>query len=906
MSKQNYFELCRFRGQVHLLFLLCVFPYFVSAVTPPPSIQLDSAFHIHHVEHSSIEELKNNRPEPTQPLQNNKIHSNIPLLNSQSPFVTSSNESSIHNLCYKDFKETAGEELLKHIESVHDENCLYHLFSKAPKLIRISAFRANNMIYLAEKTQELIVDYDGQGMEILRRLFIFLRAGYYNNYYHEGELDWNDTQLREVIDDSFKSAAESFINNPYFYNVNSAHGDVLSEVLIATDNADQQIHFFPAYIAYLQQVDERYAHSDHWSMRRSVNAVFFALYRVHGREEYHSVITDNTELIHTLRDFTFSDWALEPDFIWLAGNAALELARLLSYDGENDPMINVYNELTQAVRDILNRYGTNADGEGIGISVSALNNIFYFNKCQEFNVCGVDKELEKQVLNRNMTCSIDTTSTALIRTQNFTENQLDNICTLIKKQDHYFHEKMMTNKIPVHDDYNEQLEIVIFDESRSYQTYSSLFFDNDTDNGGIYLEGDPSDLSNTPRFIAYLATWLPDKPVWNLEHEYVHYLDGRFIKYGDFGDYKSWTHHTVWWAEGLAEYLSKKDKNGRVAKLLHTKTSPSLSSIFKTNYSHSSDQIYRYSYLAAWFMIENHPDEVTIFRNYFLQGFYNAYKSYIENIGEKYDAEFANWLNTLDLEELGLEEEEENLSYILSLRTHDQVGSLREDLTNYIDIPTSAEVTAVSSDSEIAEVIVIDNYILGITPLSPGFVTITLTVTTATGVLVHSVVVTVLQGFLFIPDATLTFDGITHKYMRPSPLYICNKTKTINLLDYTVDDLPDTISFSIGVNHRENIATAEINGHLLTVTAVQAGETSIWINMNNQGWRTDEILLEMDIVDDPAQCEDEDEDNDDGGDEDEGEDENEDENEDEDEDEDEDEQQCLWVPVGRIWVPVCN
>ena len=438
---------------------------------------------------------------------------------------------------------------------------------------------------------------------------------------------------------------------------------------------------------------------------------------------------------------------MEPDFEWLAANAALELTRLLSYNGEDDPMINVYSELTKAIRDILTRYGTNADGEGIRISVSALTNIFYFNKCQEFNVCGVDKELEKQVLNKNRTCLIDGIPTVSLRTHNFTDSQLDNICTLIKAQDRYFHEQMMTNKIPLHDDYNEQLEVIIFDQSSSYQTYSYLFFGNDTDNGGIYLEGDPADPSNTPRFFAYLATWLPDQPVWNLEHEYVHYLDGRFIKYGDWDDYNSWTHHTVWWAEGLAEYLSKKDKNKQVARLLHTETSPPLSSILQTNYSDSSDQIYRYSYLAVRFMMGDTPDEITAFRNYFQQGLYDDYKSYIENIGDKYDTEFSNWLSALDLEALGLEETE-SFSYILSLRTHDQARSHQEDLTQYIDIPADAKVTASSSDPEIAEVIIIDNYILGITPLSPGAVTITLTVTTATGVLVHSVVVTVLKGFL--------------------------------------------------------------------------------------------------------------------------------------------------------------
>ena len=97
---------------------------------------------------------------------------------------------------------------------------------------------------------------------------------------------------------------------------------------------------------------------------------------------------------------------------------------------------------------------------------------------------------------------------------------------------------------------------MVFSNSDSYRTYSYFFFGNSTSNGGIYLEGEPSDSSNTARFYAYNADWLPESPVWNLEHEYIHYLDGRFIKYGP---YHGGTQNTLWWGEGLAEYISKAD-----------------------------------------------------------------------------------------------------------------------------------------------------------------------------------------------------------------------------------------------------------------------------------------------------------------------------------------------------------
>jgi microbial collagenase len=37
-------------------------------------------------------------------------------------------------------------------------------------------------------------------------------------------------------------------------------------------------------------------------------------------------------------------------------------------------------------------------------------------------------------------------------------------------------------------------------------------------------------------------------PGWNLEHEYVHYLDGRFDMEGDFA--AATAKPTVWWIEG--------------------------------------------------------------------------------------------------------------------------------------------------------------------------------------------------------------------------------------------------------------------------------------------------------------------------------------------------------------------
>lgn len=886
--------------KLSLLFL----PFFVQALnSPPPVSPTEIGFHNQHPVHLSTDELKtlpakplffppHQKPqEQTCKIKTLSQHS-LPLLKEDVSPTTSTELSD--NQCYKDFVEKTGEELIEHIRSSNDENCLYHLFSKAPKNVRFKAFSRQNMIDTAEKSQSLIPEYEGQGHEFLRKLVVFVRAGYYNYSYHKEEMDW--IGFKSAIDTAAVSLIEIFINNPHFYNVGYAHGKLLSEILILTDNMEKQAYFLPDYIAYLNQIDERYKENDNHSMLRAIHAVFFALFRGHYRPEFHSAITNNRELISALKNFALLEWVLESDdFIIQSANAALELSRFLQYDGSNThyPRILVYEQVIEAIRDIVNRYRNNEEGKRIFIS--ALQNILHYEKCQEYNVCGLDQEIKRETLNKTYQCSASHGSTALIHSQNLTEEKLLDICNTIKEQDHYFHEKFAENNIPVPDDYNTTIEVIVFDKPASYQIYSTLFFGNSTDNGGIYLEGDPSDPSNTARFITYLADWLVHQPVWNLKHEYVHYLDGRFNLYGDFSDYKVDTHKIVWWLEGLAEYMSKRDKHGWAATLLQSETPPQLSAIFQSNYSSSAELIYPWSYLANRFIFEKYPHEVNAFLNEFRLGQYDSYKNYIEeHIGDKYDTEFSEWLNTLE----GLEYPEDEgrrsaAGNILFENTlYEERGSVEYDLTYYITIPSipNIQVSAMSSDPEIATAIIFEKNTLIITPHSPGSAQITITIPAEDNgsednkPIMYIINISVVD-FGFTADETLvTENGRVFKYIKPPALSLCEKTRTIDLLDYTAGSLPETAVFEIGVNHKENIADAEIRGHLLTITALAAGKTSIWIDMMNKRQRVDEILLEMEITGDTDQCEEEEEEDND----------------------DESEPKCKALRIGNIWIPICH
>jgi len=232
-----------------------------------------------------------------------------------------------------------------------------------------------------------------------------------------------------------------------------------------------------------------------------------------------------------------------------------------------------------------------------------------------------------------------------ILTQKMTEAQLNNACKDLIAQEVVFHEKLATNKQPVSNDFNDKLRVVVFNNAAEYNKYGQLVFDINTNNGGMYIEGTTQDPDNLATFYSYEHFWVrPEFKVWNLNHEYVHYLDGRFIKYDTFNHFPS---HLVWWSEGLAEYISKGDDNPKAFKQLKEVKQEdwySLSDVFNTEYKDGSKRVYSWGYMAVRFMYEKHKSQYQQLAHFLKTDFFEGYKKLLDKSGEKYQQEFAAWL----------------------------------------------------------------------------------------------------------------------------------------------------------------------------------------------------------------------------------------------------------------------
>jgi hypothetical protein len=209
----------------------------------------------------------------------------------------------------------------------------------------------------------------------------------------------------------------------------------------------------------------------------------------------------------------------------------------------------------------------------------------------------------EDVLPFEHTCS----PTLRLRAQDLTMSQAEGICRELGAEEQQFHQQMETGWQPVADDHNEALELVVFNSSADWKRYGSALFGGvSTDNGGIYLEGDPARPSNQARFFAYEAEWKrPAFQVWNLRHEYVHYLDGRFNQYGSFGHYP--LNRTTWWSEGLAEFIAHGQCFARGLDNVAGRPAsdrPALADILHLDYDKGGEMVYSWSYTVHRFLNE--------------------------------------------------------------------------------------------------------------------------------------------------------------------------------------------------------------------------------------------------------------------------------------------------------------
>lgn len=426
---------------------------------------------------------------------------------------------------------------------------------------------------------------------------------------------------------------QQFLRSPHALTDGREQQEALASMLIVVDSIRQLAIAAPNVFAILDSFSAD--KSDSYYYRKAINNIFVAMAGHSQTKAFYDVIESDSSYIHRLSSFiTNNEWAIGTDSEQLLGNAARELARLVkTEDAETKKVV------VDTLDSLLKRYPLGGKSDRIWVGIAEMVDAYASDYLEQLGLSNSKSVLKQRI----MTFSYDCRGPARILAQEMTEAQAITSCETLNLKEDDFHQTVNTGYQPVADDHSDSVDVIVFKTKSDYSTYSSFLFDNTTNNGGQFLERDPSKQGNVPRFVAYQNGWDDDFSILNLEHEYVHYLDGRFNQYGDFHDTMR-EGNIVWWLEGFAEYMYYKE-GYNAALVLGKEKTHTLADVFSTNYSDGLNRVYRWGYLAVRFMIEKHPEDVTELLGYSRTGQYKEWVKLLERLGPAYNTEFHSWLD---------------------------------------------------------------------------------------------------------------------------------------------------------------------------------------------------------------------------------------------------------------------
>ncbi|MFE6944775.1 collagenase [Streptomyces chartreusis] len=494
-----------------------------------------------------------------------------------------------------------------------------------------AVFREAQMVTVAEAFTRAARTYNGDNSAGVWQLVLFLRAGYYVQFNHPDDVGPYGAALSR----NTTRGLDAFFARPHSGDVTDANGDVLGEVVILTDSADQQARYLRVYQRILKGYDRSY--DAIYSMLAAVNSVYTPLWRGNWNADYVRAVTADPSVVRTLHTFALDHLdLLGTDRAYLTSNAGMNVARYVEHPA-------LRSTVRPRARHLLDTTRITGPTAGLWVAVATQADSYDRANCAYYGICDLPGRLMRAALPTTHGCD----ATRTVRAQSLASADLDAACASVLRQDAYVHD-LVRDGGPIPGQYLSTLDLFVFASREDYRTYAGAIFGISTDNGGMTLIGDPADPANKPYAVMYQKSQDTGHAarIWNLNHEYTHYLDARHNMKGDFAEQTSVP--DVWWIEGVAEYVSYgyRDLTYDQAVTEAGKHTYRLSTLFQNTYTNSDvTRTYPWGYLAVRYMFEEHPDDVHRMLARFRVGDYaGGHAVYATDIGTCYDADFDRWL----------------------------------------------------------------------------------------------------------------------------------------------------------------------------------------------------------------------------------------------------------------------
>ncbi|MBD0695417.1 collagenase [Streptomyces sp. CBMA123] len=528
-----------------------------------------------------------------------------------------------------DFGSRSGADLVSFVQG-STTDCVSTLFNVTGTDAR-NVFQQSQMLTVANAFKAQAANYTGDNSANLLQLVLFLRAGYYVQSNNASTVGPYDASLTGAV----KAGLDAFFAGSHWKDVSDANGTVLNEVLVLTDSANIQSQYLTVYQQVLNGYDNGY--NAFPKMVKAVNAVLYApLWRANWNPDYVSAIGADPGVITALANFAQK----HKDLLGTANqfldvNAGNDLARTA---GDGGSVAALARPLVKQLLD-----GTPVTGSTGPLYVYTAYNANRYDgaQCTTYGTCDLPGKLTAAVLPNTLECDNRT-----IRGEALSAADLATVCASLRGEDGFFH-TMVKDNGAIPGQYGKTITLAVFKNQADYLTYSWAIYNNSTNNGGQTVM-DVTDPNNKPVSVMYQKSWNDGFPanVWNLNHEYTHYLDNIYDMKGNFGTEISVP--DIWWIEGVAEYESYSYRGTTDTQAMAEAAAHryKLSTVFQNTYDNSDTvRTYPWGYLAVRYMLEKHPADVQNMLGHFRTGDYQGGYAVYNGLGTTYDADFDTWLN---------------------------------------------------------------------------------------------------------------------------------------------------------------------------------------------------------------------------------------------------------------------
>lgn len=524
----------------------------------------------------------------------------------------------------------------KAIQTLRDMNSAYNIsdlfkINDGMKAFYLNTELMNGLISELESAGKTFNTTDDKG--ICKYLEIF-RAGFYRAFYNRDELN---TIAEWKYKEKLLPALTLIIENPSFSwgdSDNSVQDKVIYSVGTIMGSGITGINVIDKLLPLIHRFNENRTiymndSSKITAMLRLGDGIDYALctdryndYHNPDRSRFFGQIDSYAKELHKL--------VLASDKVTDKNNKLLVHA--VRWLGNHTGSMVGKQERLSFLKEVLNTYSYCSRPW-----IEAMNNIYYYfeDELKDVNMEQVRKDIEAALL-PNWYYFED--STLVFNTGDKVDPKKVQLLYWATKEVKEQFLRLVMRDTPI-DGYgrkDDQLVASIFNSPEEYQ-YNWLLNEVDTDNGGIYLE-------SWGKFFTWKRT--PSESIYTLEelfrHEFTHYLQGRYLCPGEWGEGPMYEGVGLTWVEeGGAEFQAGSTRDTHVpTRKVMLKRLPSdkekyisLDSLLNSGYELGS-QIYTYSYALYRFMYEQHPEIMQELFKVIQNGDAEKYHAFVKQLRE--------------------------------------------------------------------------------------------------------------------------------------------------------------------------------------------------------------------------------------------------------------------------------